>query len=65
MCGATSPLPQYASMAWYSINKKAQGQLYLLHLKVTHMEDIFIQYYYYYYYYKNNHNHHRSKVKYR
>jgi len=31
MSGVIPPLPQYASMAWYSVTKrkKAQGQLYL------------------------------------
>jgi hypothetical protein len=32
MCGAVSPLPQYAFMAWCSV--KAQGQVYLLPLPV-------------------------------
>jgi len=27
MCRATSPLPQFTTMAWYSV--KAQGHLYL------------------------------------
>jgi hypothetical protein len=29
MGGAIPPLPQYAFMAWGSVKKKAQGQLYL------------------------------------
>jgi hypothetical protein len=29
MSGAIPPLPQYAFMAWCSVKKEAQGQLYL------------------------------------
>jgi hypothetical protein len=29
MCGAVTLIPQYASMAWCSVKKKAQEQLYL------------------------------------
>jgi len=29
MRGAIPPLPQYTFMAWSSVKKKAQGQLYL------------------------------------
>jgi hypothetical protein len=29
MSGTVPPLPQYASMAWCSVLKKGQGQLYL------------------------------------
>jgi hypothetical protein len=29
MSGAIHPLPQYAFMAWCTVKKKAQGQLYL------------------------------------
>jgi hypothetical protein len=32
MSGAITPLPQYAFMAWCSVKKEAQGELYLLPL---------------------------------
>jgi hypothetical protein len=32
MSGAIPPLPQYAFMAWCSVKKEAQGQLYFLPL---------------------------------
>jgi hypothetical protein len=30
MSGAIPPLPQYAFMAWCSVKRKAQGQLYFM-----------------------------------
>jgi hypothetical protein len=34
MHGAVTPLPQYAFMAWCSVKKKAQRQLYLYLFKI-------------------------------
>jgi hypothetical protein len=41
MRGAIPPLPQYAFMAWYTVTKTAQGQIYLYLISV--FERVFVQ----------------------
>jgi hypothetical protein len=44
MSGAIPLLPQYAFMAWCSLVKEAQGQLYLLPLLEWEIQFVFMAY---------------------